>query len=196
MGAASTRDSAETIWTVGHSNVAWEAFAALLRAHDVAAIADVRAYPASRRWPHFNRDAMSPRLADIGIRYHWLPALGGRRGAGRADSPHTAWTVAGFRNYADHMDTDVFAAGLRELEALARERRTAFMCAEALHWRCHRRLLADRLVSLGWRVLHIRRDAPASEHEPPDFVRVVEGRLLYDGPPADPEDPQGTLPLR
>jgi uncharacterized protein (DUF488 family) len=171
---------AGTMWSVGHSNRAWEAFEDLLRRHAIAAVADVRAFPTSRRWPHFAREEMTRRLADAGIAYRWVPALGGRRrGAGTA-SPHRAWTVAGFRSYADHMETAEFRSGLVALEALARENATAVVCAEAVHWRCHRRLLADALAHRGWRVLHIDGDGSLVEHRHPPFLRVVGDRLVYD----------------
>jgi uncharacterized protein (DUF488 family) len=149
--------SSRTLYSVGHSNRTLATFLGLLVAHGVRGIADVRSFPASR-----------------------LPALGGRRHQTRPDSPHTAWTVAGFRNYADHLETAEFADGLRQLLALAAARRTAFMCAEALYWQCHRRLIADRLTVDGYRVLHIESETRAVEHRLPRFARVVDGRLIYD----------------
>jgi uncharacterized protein (DUF488 family) len=170
-----------TLYTIGHSNHPLDAFLALVGAHALQCIADVRAFPASRRWPHFNREPLADALAARGVRYQWIPALGGRRGTARADSPHRAWTVAAFRNYADHMETAEFATGLQALLALAADCRTAFMCAEALYWRCHRRLIADQLVVLGHQVLHIDSPTRAAAHRLPDFARVVGGRLIYDG---------------
>ena len=171
-----------TFYTLGHSTRPLDEFLALVAAYAVECIADVRAFPASRRWPHFNRLALEATLQARGVRYEWVPALGGRRrGTARADSPHTAWTVAGFRNYADHMATPEFTAGLEHLLALAGARRTAFMCAEALYWRCHRRLIADQLVVLGHRVVHIESPTRTVDHKLPDFARVVDGRLIYDG---------------
>ncbi len=170
-----------TLYTVGHSNRPLHEFLALIEARGVHGIADVRAFPSSRRWPHFNQAPLAGALQARGIDYTWLPALGGRRhGAPRGDSPHTAWTVAAFQNYADHMDTEEFAQGLEQLLAAARQRATAFMCAEALYWQCHRRLIADKLVVLGHRVLHIQTAGRAAEHRLPDFARVVDGRLIYD----------------
>jgi uncharacterized protein (DUF488 family) len=168
-----------TLYSIGHSNHPLGTFLALLEAHAVRGIADVRAFPSSRRWPHFNRAPLTTALAARGIHYEWLPALGGRR-AGRAQSPHTAWTVAAFRNYADHAESTEFATGFEHLLAAARQRRTAFMCAEALYWQCHRRLIADRLVLLGHRVLHITAGARLAEHHLPGFARVIGGRLIYD----------------
>lgn len=170
-----------TVWSVGHSNMSWDTWEGLLQAHGIRAVVDIRAIPASRRWPHFNRDVMGSRLADAGIRYRWISVLGRPRHRGRPDSPHRGWRVPAFRSYADYMDTDAFRAGLHELMALAKKRPTAFLCAEALYWRCHRRLVADALTHLGWRVLHIRNRSAPAEHQYPAFLRVVDGRLLYDG---------------
>jgi uncharacterized protein (DUF488 family) len=172
--------SSRTLYSVGHSNRTLATFLGLLVAHGVRGIADVRSFPTSRRWPHFNREPLAAALAAQAIHYDWLPALGGRRHQTRPDSPHTAWTVAGFRNYADHLETAEFADGLRQLLALAAARRTAFMCAEALYWQCHRRLIADRLTVDGYRVLHIESETRAVEHRLPRFARVVDGRLIYD----------------
>jgi uncharacterized protein (DUF488 family) len=169
-----------TLYTIGHSNRPLDVFLDLVVAHDVRGIADVRAFPTSRLWPHFNRETLAAALREAGVHYDWLPALGGRRHKGRSDSPHTAWTVAAFRNYADYAETGEFAQGLDQLLVAARERRTAFMCAEALYWQCHRRLIADRLTVLGHRVLHIQSRDRAVPHQLPDFARVVDGRIIYD----------------
>jgi uncharacterized protein (DUF488 family) len=184
---------AGTIWSIGHSNHPYETLESLLIGHGIRTVADIRAFPASRRLPHFNREAMAARLEASGIGYQWLPALGGRRARARPDSPHRAWTVTAFRNYADHMETAEFAKGIETLSALARERPTAFLCAEALYWRCHRRLVADKLKSLGWRVLHVRGTEAPPEHEFPPFLRIVDGRLIYDGDDDHPR--QGDLPF-
>lgn len=143
-------------------------------------LVDVRAFPSSRRWPHFNREPLAAALRAHDITYDWTPALGGRRHRTRADSPHTAWTVAGFRAYADHMDSSEFADGCDRLLAAAMQRRTAIMCAEALYWQCHRRLIADYLTVLGHRVRHIQTRDRALEHRLPSFARISGGRLIYD----------------
>jgi uncharacterized protein (DUF488 family) len=155
-------------------------FLDLVTAHEVCGIVDVRAFPSSRRWPHFNREPLVQALSARGVQYEWMPALGGRRHKGRVDSPHTAWTVAAFRNYADYSETDEFAQAIDHLLAAARQMRTAFMCAEALYWQCHRRLMADRLVVLGHSALHVQSRHRAAEHRLPDFARVVDGRIIYD----------------
>ena len=180
MTVAGDTPTSLTLYTIGHSNRPLDAFLDLVAAHDLRGIADVRAFPSSRRWPHFNREALAQALNARGVQYDWLPALGGRRHKGRPDSPHTAWTVAAFRNYADYSETDEFAHGLDELLAAAHQRRTAFMCAEALYWQCHRRLIADLLTVMGHHVLHIQTRDRAVEHRLPDFARVVDGRILYD----------------
>ena len=172
---------AVTLYTIGHSNRPLDDFLALVNAHALRCIADVRAFPASRRWPHFNRAALADALRAANVDYVWIPALGGRRHHARPDSPHTAWTVAAFRSYADYTETAEFQKGLDELLDHARRERTALMCAEALYWRCHRRLIADRLVVSGHRVLHIDSRSHVAEHQLPDFARVVNGRLVYDG---------------
>jgi uncharacterized protein (DUF488 family) len=168
-----------TTFSVGHSNTSLEDFFASLAAHAIGGLADVRAYPASRRHPHFGREAMAEACAARGIAYRWLPGLGGRR-RGVADSPHVAWREAGFRAYADYMDTPPFRVALAELEAMAAAVPTAFMCAEALWWQCHRRLIADALLVAGWDVRHIAGDARVAAHALPDFARVDGQRIVYD----------------
>jgi uncharacterized protein (DUF488 family) len=167
-----------TIFSVGHSNTSLEVLFGYLENHGVAGVADVRAYPASRRHPHFGREALAAACAARGIDYRWLPGLGGRRKA-IAGSPHVAWREEGFRAYADYMDTPDFAAALAELEAMAAATPTAFMCAEALWWQCHRRLIADALLVRGWDVRHIVGEQ-ASPHALPDFARVEGRRIVYD----------------
>ena len=169
-----------TIFSIGHGTAAAEDFVATLRAAGVEVLADVRSFPGSRRNPQFGAATLRDTLAAAGIEYLHLPGLGGRR-TPRADSRHAGLRVAAFRAYADHMDTPEFAAELERLTALARERPTAFMCAETLWWRCHRRLLADRLVADGWTVLQLRVGAPPEPHRLTDAARVEQGRLSYDG---------------
>jgi uncharacterized protein (DUF488 family) len=186
---------APTIYSIGHSNVAAEDFFALLSSVSVRALADVRAFPASRRHPHFGREALARASAERRIAYHWMPALGGRRHRASEHSPHVAWEVTAFRNYADYADTPEFAAALGELERLAREMPTAFMCAEALWWQCHRRIISDHLVLAGWEVLHIAAGGRLAPHRLPDFARVVDGRIVYDVG-ATPALPLAATPAR
>jgi uncharacterized protein (DUF488 family) len=149
-----------------------------LQSHRIEAVADVRRFPASRRHPHFSRELLEPALVTHGVDYVWLPALGGRRSP-RPDSVNTGWRVAAFRGYADYMETPEFTEALARLVDVARAKRTAIMCAEALWWQCHRRLIADALLAAGHDVLHIQSRDAASQHKliPPAAIR--HGHLSY-----------------
>ncbi|WP_374608198.1 DUF488 family protein [Thermomonas sp.] len=167
-----------TLWTIGHSNRSWEVFASMLSDAGIEILADVRRFPGSRRHPQFSRDALPAALAQAGIRYWPLPALGGRR-APRADSPNTAWRVEAFRGYADHLASKEYTEAGDALMATARRSRTSVTCAEALWWQCHRRLIADDFVARGWAVQHLMapgKHAPHALH--PDAV-MVDGVLRY-----------------
>ncbi len=146
-----------SIHTLGHSTRSQEALVALLQEAGVELLVDVRSYPRSRRNPQFDAEALAAALGRAGIGYAHLKALGGRRGPAKdaAPSPNAAWREAGFRNYADYALTPAFQAGLADLRAAARARPTAIMCAEALWWRCHRRIIADYLLAVGEEVVHI-----------------------------------------
>ena len=174
-----------TIWTVGHSNHPLEPFLGILAVHGIERVIDVRRFPASRKWPHFNAGDLERSLREAGIDYAPAPELGGRRKA-RPDSPHSAWRVEAFRGYADFMDTPEFAAGLARVTALAGERRSVLMCAEALPWRCHRSLIADALLARDWTALEILSEKEARSRKLPAFARLEGTRVIYDG---------GVLPL-
>jgi uncharacterized protein (DUF488 family) len=160
-----------SVWTVGHSSLALDAFTALLAAHGIALVADVRTVPKSRRHPHFHTDALALTLPARGVAYLHMPRLGGWRRA-RPDSPNGAWRNRSFRGYADYAMGDAFADGLAQLRERAAEQRTAMMCSEALWWRCHRRLIADRLTVAGHSVWHIGSDGRLSAHRLPTFAAV------------------------
>jgi uncharacterized protein (DUF488 family) len=152
-----SHDPPDAIFTIGHSTRTLAELVALLRQVDVTLVVDVRSIPRSRTTPQFNGDTVLDSLAPYGIGYRHLRALGGRshRREGAPPYINLYWRVAAFRNYADYAETDDFRAGLDELRALAREARCAIMCAEALWWRCHRRIIADCLLAGGARVEHI-----------------------------------------
>ena len=152
----------------------------MLQHHGIAQILDVRRYPISRKWPHFDARGLSASLAESGIGYHGLPELGGRRKP-RPDSPHSAWREEGFRGFADFMDTDDFAAGLARAAALSERARSALMCAEALPWKCHRSLIADVFLARGWEGFDILSPAQARRHRLPSFARLEGVRVVYDG---------------
>jgi uncharacterized protein (DUF488 family) len=171
-----------TVWTIGHSTRPLEEFLQLLAANRIEAVADVRRYPGSRRWPHFAREPLARALESHGLLYLWFPELGGRR-TPRADSPNTAWRSAAFRGYADYMATEAFAEGLDRLVNLASGLRTSILCAEALWWRCHRGLIADVLRSFHFEVIHILGPGSTALHPYTSAARVVRGRLSYAGDP-------------
>src|SRR5262245_26398148 len=168
------------LFTVGHSNRSIEDFIGILKAHGVERILDVRRYPTSRKWPHFDAAALEASLAAAGIGYSRLPELGGRRRP-RPDSPHTAWRDAAFRGYADFVDTPEFAVGFARAAALAAEAPSALMCAEALPWKCHRSLIADAFLARGWEVLEILSAREARPRRLPEFARTEGERVIYDG---------------
>lgn len=167
------------IHTIGHSTRPLDEFVSLLERHAIGAIADVRRFPASRRHPHFARDALAGALDRAGIAYAWFEALGGRRPA-RPDSPHVALRSASFRGYADHMESPEFQAALDALLAFARARRTALLCAEAVPWRCHRQLLADRLLAAGATVHHVLSPQAPRAHRLSPMARLEGERVVYD----------------
>lgn len=169
------------IWTVGHSTIGIQEFLELLTSHGIVHLADVRRFPGSRRYPHFNEQPLRERLTNAGIAYHSFRELGGRR-TPRPDSLNTAWRNASFRGYADFMETEEFRSGLLRLMELARTGRTAIMCAEALWWRCHRSLIADRLKISGIEVCHIAGPGKSTTHPYTRAARIVEGKLSYGEP--------------
>lgn len=165
--------------TVGHSTHTLAGFLGLLGGASVELVVDVRRFPSSRRHPHFASTALASSLAETGIGYTHLAELGGRRSP-TPHSPNDGWKLAAFRGYADHLRTPEFATGRARLARLAIERRTAIMCAEALPWRCHRRLIADVFVLDGWQVLDLMPSGQLEAHVPPPFTRRGEDGLpLY-----------------
>ena len=167
------------IFTIGHSTRSLEEFLALLAVYEVNLLVDIRVAPASRRYPHFARDALATALQDAGIGYRHLKDLGGWRKPG-PDSPHTGWRSESFRGYADYMETPAFAAALEQLLADAQSNTVAIMCAEAVPWRCHRQLVADALLARGVEVVHILDRDHTEVHRLTPFARVTDGRLIYD----------------
>jgi uncharacterized protein (DUF488 family) len=169
------------VWSVGHSTHSIDAFVALLVAHDIVQVADIRTVPKSQRHPHFATDALARSLPERGVAYVHLPRLGGWRDAD-AKSPNGAWRNLSFCGYADYTMGDEFADGLSELRRLSAARHTAMMCSEALWWRCHRRLIADRLVAAGDTVCHIGSGGRASAHQLTPFATVDPGgQITYPG---------------
>jgi uncharacterized protein (DUF488 family) len=193
------------IWTVGHSTRTIDEFVSLLKANEIKILADVRAWPGSKRYPQFNKDALAESLSAHGIRYEHFPELGGKRKT-KPDSRNTAWRNASFRGYADYMETEQFQKGIERLLDLSRSDgppqdgfaaansgspesfrgweavtpwRTAIMCAEAVWWRCHRSLISDYLKARGVEVLHILGASKVELHPYTPAARIVNGELSY-----------------
>lgn len=167
------------IWTIGHSTRTIDEFISLLEANGIKLLADVRAWPGSKRYPQFNKEALKGSLNTHGIRYEHFPELGGKRKS-RPESRNTAWRNASFRGYADYMETEQFQKGIERLLEIASEAgATAIMCAEAVWWRCHRSLIADYLKARGVQVRHILSANKVEPHPYTPAARIVNGELSY-----------------
>lgn len=166
------------VWTIGHSTRSLAEFLGLLAANRIEALVDVRQFPGSRRYPHFNQRELSQSLAQAGVQYVSLPELGGRRKP-RPDSHNIAWRNESFRGYADYMETLEFRAGIERLLAVARVKRTAIMCSEALWWRCHRALISDYIKAAGVTVEHILDSNKNETHPYTPVARVKDGKVSY-----------------
>jgi uncharacterized protein (DUF488 family) len=171
----------------------------VLQEPGVRTLIDVRRFPGSRRHPQFSRDTLSASLAAAGIEYVHEAALGGRREP-RPDSPNTAWRVAAFRGYADYMEQAAFRAALARLLLRAAAAPTVILCAEAVPWRCHRRLIADAAVVQGFEVIHLLAPGRAESHALNPLARCVPAgaagwRLIYDGDATAKAAPAPTLPF-
>jgi len=177
-----------TIYTVGHSTRSLDELVALLKAHDVGGVADVRRFAGSRRLPHFNAENLAAELPRRGLIYLPFPQLGGRRKSTES-SLNLGWRNASFRAYADYMQTPAFAEGLDQLMAQARETTLAMMCAEAVPWRCHRSLIADALIVRGWTVIDIMSETKATPHKLAPFADVKGTRVTYPAEAVDQREP-------
>ena len=145
----SNKQQLSTIWTIGHSTRTLEEFVEMLQHYNITLLVDIRSFPGSRRYPHFNKEALEVSIPNNNIKYIHLLKLGGRRRV-KPDSENTAWKHPAFRGYADYMETDEFKEGIHELEELARNDRTAIMCSEAVWWSCHRSMVSDYLKVSEW----------------------------------------------
>ncbi|HYW73263.1 MAG TPA: DUF488 domain-containing protein [Pyrinomonadaceae bacterium] len=170
-----------SIWTIGHSTLSIAEFVARLTSFRIELLADVRSFPGSRRYPHFNQENLAASLPDAGIVYQHFRELGGRRRA-RPDSLNVAWRNESFRGYADYMETAEFRAGIDRLLEVARAKRAALMCSEAVWWRCHRSMISDYLkVAERVDVIHIMGEGKAEPHPLTSAARIVNGELSYRG---------------
>ena len=169
-----------SVLTIGHSTRSLDEFIEILKSFQIEILVDVRSFPGSRRYPHFNREALQGPLGASGIDYIHLPELGGRRRP-LPDSLNMAWRNKSFRGYADYMETDEFRDGIDQLLSLASNRRTVIMCSEAVWWRCHRSMISDYLKAKGVDVIHILAAGKSEAHPYTSAARIVNGELSYRG---------------
>lgn len=170
--------SDKTIWTIGHSTHTAEEFIRMLDAFAIKTLVDIRTFPGSRRYPHFNKESLEKLLPQHNIEYIHMRELGGRRKPVK-NSHNTAWRNEAFRGYADYTETTAFANAIHQLENIALKNRTAYMCSEAVWWRCHRSLVSDYLKIKGWTVMHIMTANKAEEHPYTSAAHIVGGKLTY-----------------
>ena len=170
-----------TLYTIGHSTRTLDELVTALKAHGIETLVDIRAFPMSRRLPHFNRESLESGLSIRGIHYVWMKALGGYRKATREDSPNTALRNPSFRNYADYTLTSEFERAMGELLRLAGQSGTAYMCAERVYFRCHRMIVSDWLAAHGHEVLHIDAAGPTRPHKLTAEAHIVDGQMIYRG---------------
>lgn len=166
------------IWTIGHSTRSIDGFIGLLKSFDIKRLVDIRTYPGSRRYPHFNKDLLAAALIKDRIQYFHMVELGGRRKPD-PNSTNTAWRHPSFRGYADYMQTPTFQQAIVKLESLAKEEALAYMCSEAMWWKCHRALVSDYLKAKGWSVMHIMDEGKHTEHPYTSPAKAVQGKLFY-----------------
>ena len=167
-----------TIYTVGHSTPTIEVFLSMLESFDIKTIVDIRRFPGSRKFPQFNQDNLKIALEEDGIQYISMLELGGRRKPNN-DSKNTIWKNESFRGYADYMETAAFENAVVKLEEIALKQTTAYMCSEALWYRCHRAMVSDYLKAKGWNVLHIMNIAKVQQHKYTEPARIVDGKIYY-----------------
>jgi uncharacterized protein (DUF488 family) len=170
--------SDKTIWTIGHSTHTFQEFVRMLQSFNIELVADIRNYPGSRRFPYFNKESLIETLPQQNIRYAHIKELGGRRKPVQ-DSLNTAWKNSAFRGYADYMESVEFKNAVLALEELALQKRTVYMCSEAVWWSCHRSLVSDDLKAKGWKVMHIMNIGKEQEHPYTSPAKIIEGKLTY-----------------
>ena len=173
------KEENKTIWTIGHSTRSFEEFVAMLHPFNIELVADIRSFPGSRKFPQYNKETLAVTLPQNNIQYIHLKSLGGRRKV-KPDSKNTAWKNAAFRGYADYMETAFFKEGIAELEKIALKQRTAYMCSEAVWWRCHRSMVSDYLKLNEWKVMHIMGIGKEEIHPYTTPARIINGELSYE----------------
>lgn len=167
-----------TIYSIGHSTRSLDEFLEMLHSFNIKILADIRSLPGSRRFPHFNQENLKISLEEAGIQYMYLSDLGGRRKM-KKDSKNNRWNNDSFRGYADYMETKEFENAIVNLEHIALDQPTVYMCSEAVWWRCHRSMVSDYLKAKDWTVLHIMATGKVQEHKYTAPARIVDGKVLY-----------------
>lgn len=180
------------LFTIGHSSRTFDDFLSLLRESEISVLVDIRRFPGSRKFPHFNRQSLEATLPASGIEYLWLEDLGGRRsGPNIAESLNPGLKSSGFRHYADYMQTEQFHSAGNRLLSVAAAKSAAIMCAEKLFWKCHRRLLSDYLVAQGVHVEHIIDSARLQSHPlTAGTVITLDLNVIYPSAVGTSEDPK------
>jgi uncharacterized protein (DUF488 family) len=171
-------ESNKHIWTIGHSTRSIEEFLTILKSFNIEVLIDIRTYPGSRRYPHFNKEAMAKSLHENGLEYIHMLALGGRRKPVE-NSVNTSWKHPSFRGYADHMQSQEFVDAINDVQKIASRKKVAYMCSEAMWWKCHRSLVSDYLKVKGWNVQHIMDVNKSTEHPYTSPAKPVQGELFY-----------------
>jgi len=167
------------VWTIGHSTRTLEHFVEMLQSFQIKLLVDIRSFPGSRKYPQFNKENLELSIPQHNIEYVHVRSLGGRRPV-QKDSRNTGWRHPAFRGYADYMETDEFKNGIQQLESMATKQRTAYMCSEALWWRCHRSMVSDYLKLYGWNVYHIMDVGKFTAHSYTAPAQIVNGQLSYE----------------
>ena len=166
------------IYTIGHSTRSFAEFLDMLQSFDIKILADIRSLPGSRKFPQFDKENLKISLEEAGTQYIHLAGLGGRRKV-KKDSKNSRWNNDSFRGYADYMETKEFENAIVKLEHIALEQPTAYMCSEAVWWRCHRSMVSDYLKAKGWVVLHIMATGKVQGHKYTSPARIVDGNVFY-----------------
>jgi len=174
-----TQKENKKLWTIGHSTHSLDEFVAMLQSFNVECVMDIRRFPSSKKFPHFNKDNLEKSIPEHNIQYIHFEELGGRRKA-KSDSKNTTWRNTSFMGYADYMETAEFKEGLENLKKIAIQKRTAIMCSEAVWWRCHRSMVSDTLKAEKWMVLHIMGIGKEREHPYTQPAKIVNGQLSYE----------------
>lgn len=171
-------ETQHTIYTIGHSTHSFDEFLAMLNTYEIKVLADIRGLPGSRKFPQFDKENLEKTLPENGIEYIHLKGLGGRRKINK-DSRNTRWKNDSFRSFADYMETEDFKTAVEELETIALQKTTAYMCAEAVYWRCHRSMVSDYLKAKGWHVIHIFSEKKTEDHRFTSPARIVNDEVCY-----------------